>query len=171
MKFTRTGNWKRCGARFQSYQRLRPNSCPAVKNGRPPKGATEYERWMAEWGARNFRNGKEAREALFRLAYKGNWKQADWKRPERLFYTAAAMFFDLSGGNPAKFLRLVADALDGKLKISASDKLIWDAVEYLRLKQKPVTERSIKARIGRNPLASNFALKRAIARLGIPLDE
>jgi len=34
-----------------------------------------------------------------------------------------------------------------------------------------VTERSIKARIGRNPLASNFALKRAIARLGIPLDE
>ena len=102
---------------------------------------------------------------------RGIGKRADWTRSEKLFYTAAAVFFDLSGDNPAKFLRLVADALDRKLKVSEPDKLIWAAVEYLCLHKKRLTLPNIKARIRRNPLASDFVLKRAIKRLGIPLDE
>ena len=128
------------------------------------------QRACARLAAREIRSAWRSLDWALAAAKSRKWKlerEANKNAKEDLFMAALLIHSPLDRGNPANFLRLVADALDGKLKPSRPgdcDDKIKEVMDALILS--PSKNKSAKGGLKFTPF-SLWKFKEALARKGI----
>ena len=147
-----------------------------MNTGRPKESVREKHRWFARTCAKVMCEAiRRSQELTETVENDGLDLEAKQRRASNAWqYLSVLLCNYCDPAKPSKFLRQVADELDGKaLAYLQSDEKIFNACLRVILKTagRPLTLEKVITELGENPLSSKFALARKIEQLGIHLDK
>jgi hypothetical protein len=143
-----------------------------VKTGRPRKSARENHLWFARYFAQVLREAIRRTQEFDLTQKDGAEFQARGRRASNAWQYLSVLLCNFCDPNaPSKFLRQVADELEGKLNYSPADEKIFRAALCLLRKGGSRTLEKLLEELGKNPLSRNSSLRRSVERLGIHLDD
>lgn len=145
------------------------------KTGRPRKNAIGNLPFFARVVARDLREALRLTQEVGGIDDEIPEFETKWNQAEKAWAELGVWICECCDpDNPARFLRRVADELDGKLIHSSTDKNLWDAYWDSASDGGLVTLSKLKKKLQEMlakdaSLPADFSLRRSIERLGLVL--